>query len=34
MHVCEQSYTKDLAQLEYNCELLFTSVAAAEITCY
>ena len=26
MHVCEQSYATDLAQLQYNCELLFTSV--------
>ena len=34
MHVCEQSYATDLAQPEYSCELLFTSVAAAEITCY
>ena len=26
MHAYEQSYTTDLAQLEYSCELLFTSV--------
>ena len=26
MHVCEHSYASDLAQLEYSCELLFTSV--------
>ena len=26
MHVCEQSYATDLAQLEYSCELLFVQL--------